>query len=70
MKISRCISFLLMVMIRGLAKFMAIRTAKASARRGYETCCEVAECWDEETRSSMIQPNHAAHVVEFQAASV
>lgn len=84
MKISRFISFLLMVLMRVCesdkismlsiphvrAMFMAIRTAKASARRGDETCSAVAECWDEVTRSSMIQPNPAEPVEEFQATSV
>ena len=51
-------------------KFMADRMAKASAIRGDDTCSAIVECCDGETRSSTIQPSHAALVVEFQPASV
>lgn len=49
---------------------MAVQTAKASAVRGNRTNYEVDECWEEETRSSMIEPNPANPVEEFPAASV
>lgn len=52
------------------AKVMAAWTAKVSAIRGDETEVTVAACWDEETRSSVIQPSPALPVVEFHAASV
>lgn len=55
---------------RGRANFMAVRTAKLSARRGKETEVILAACWDVETRSSSIQPNPASPVEGFQAASV
>ena len=56
--------------LRERAKVMADLTAKVSAVRGDETEVTVAECWVEETRSSMIQPSHVVPVEEFQAASV
>ncbi|KAF3485355.1 hypothetical protein F2Q69_00056374 [Brassica cretica] len=51
---------------RERAKFMADRMTKASAIRGDDTCSAIVECCDGETRSSTIQPSHAALVVEFQ----
>lgn len=53
------------------AKFMAVRTAKASAIKGDETNSEIAECWEEEVRSSMIQINPTNPVEDqFHAAFV
>ena len=83
-KISVFISWRLMILIRvwvseriemasiprDREKFMADRMAKASAIRGGDTCFAIVECCDGETRSSTIQPSHAALVVEFQPASV
>lgn len=52
------------------AKIRAVRIAKVSTIRGDETEVSVAACWDEDTRSSMIQPSHAIPEEAFHAASV